>query len=227
MSSPALDIQGSFSVFGGFTTFYPGESLTFTFENGTELGPVPWLALYNSPGDTGPLATGGDFYNFFVLGFYPASYNPDPAATGTGSTPPTTATSSDSSAATSTNVAPTPTPTAWNNTAYPQNPDVVQPDLRTNGGGFLTGYFMNDSSTAVLSIPSFDAYGDAIGTFSATIGEFLQRSKEAGLKKVVIDVQQNGGGDTLLAIDAFKQVEPPYIPFAHPELIILPVLSVN
>ena len=75
MYSPASDVQGYSSVFGGLTTFYPGESLTFTFENGTELGPIPWLAIYNDQGPTGPLTTGGDFYNFFVLGFYPASYN--------------------------------------------------------------------------------------------------------------------------------------------------------
>ena len=36
MYSPASDIQGYYSVFGGFTTLYPGANITFGFENGTE-----------------------------------------------------------------------------------------------------------------------------------------------------------------------------------------------
>ena len=196
MYSPALDIQGYFSIFGGFTTFYPGEDLTFKFENGTELSSVPWLAIYNSQGPTGPLTTGGDFYNFFVLGLYPASFNETTTATVSASTPTASATSST-----------TPTPTAWDNTAYPSDPAVVQSDLSTTGGGFLTGYFLNDTLIGVLSIPSFEVFGDALGTFSTTIGEFIQRSKEAGMKKIIIDVQQNSGGNALLAFDTFKQVE--------------------
>jgi hypothetical protein len=197
MYSPALGIQGYFSGFGGSATFYPGENLTFKFENGTELDPVPWLAIYNSQGPTGPLTTGGDFYNFFVLGLYPASYNATSASSTTvsASTPTNSATSSAA-----------PMPTAWDDPAYPSNPEIVQPDLSTTGGGFLTGYLLNDTSIGVLSIPSFEVFGDALGTFSTTVGEFIQRGKMAGMKRIVIDVQQNNGGDALLAIDTFKQV---------------------
>lgn len=203
MASPALDIQYQFDTFEGYTTFYPGENITFTFENGTQLGPEPWLAIYNFPDSTGPLTTGGDFYNFFVLGFYPASYNnPDTVPTESASAESAPATSSGSSAASSATA--TPSPTSWANPAYPDYADVVQPDL--GDAGVLSGYFFNHTSTAVLSIPSFQAFGDAVVTFSDTIGEFLRRSKQAGMTKVVIDVQQNGGGDTLLAVDAFKRV---------------------
>jgi len=202
MSSPVLDIQDQFDIFEGYTTFYPGDNITFTFENGTQLGPEPWLAIYYGPASTGPLTTGGDFYNFFVLGLYPASYNPDIAPTDSGSAPSAPATSDVSSAASSTTA--TPSPTSWENPAYPDNPDIVQPDLGDTG--VLTGYFLNDTSTAVLSIPSSLVFEDAIVSFSDTIGEILKRSKQAGLNKVAIDVQQNGGGDTLLAADAFKQV---------------------
>lgn len=214
MSSPAVDIQSLYSIFEGYTTFYPGENITFTFENGTQLGPEPWVAIYNSQGETGPLATGGDFYNFFVLGFYPASLDGSTesdaeeseseqsgAAESVTVESPTNA-SSASSGTTSTSA--TPTPSSWNNAAYPDFPDVAQEDL--GNSGVLTGYFLEDISTAVLSIPSFLAFGDAVVTFSDTIGEFLRRSKKAGMKKVLIDVQQNAGGVNLLAVDAFKQV---------------------
>lgn len=86
----------------------------------------------------------------------------------------------------------------------------------------LSGYFLNSTSISVLSIPSFEEYGDAIGTFTDSIAEFITRSKAAGLQKVVIDVQQNTGGQTLLAIDTFKHFFPNIDPFggsrmrAHP-----------
>lgn len=207
MQSPALDIQGLYEVFAGGETFYPGDTYTLTFENGTTLGPRPWLALYNSPGDTGPLETGGDFYNFFVLGFYPASYFEqldELTASAASATP--TATSAATSIISPVSV---PAPTSWENPAYPDHPDVVQPDLAIVGGGFVSGYFLNDISVAVLSVPSFEEYGEAIATFSSTIGEFIEKSLKNGLKKVVIDLQQNSGGGVFLAIDAFKQVSDP------------------
>jgi len=207
MSSPVLEIQGYTGVFDGFVTFYPGENITFTFENGTVLGPAPWLAFYNSPGDVGPLATGGDFYNYFVLGLYPASFNFNGNTAGSGSAQSSSAPSATTSAGDASSISTptaTPTPSGWNNDGYPQIADIIQQDL--GSGGVVTGYFLHDVSLGVLSIPSFEAYGDSVGQFSNTVANFLQRSKDAGLKKILLDLQQNSGGDTLLALDTFKQV---------------------
>ena len=206
MSSSASYVQNYFSIFEGGVTFYPGESISLTLQNGTELGPDPWIAVYNSQGETGPLATGGDFYNFFVLGLLPASYNDTISVTETDSSP-TSATSSSGAASSSTA---TPTPSSWAGTggafAYPEHPFVAQKDL--GGTGFITGYFLPDGSTAVLSIPTFYAADEyALGNFSQTIADFLRESTEAGMTKVLIDLQENHGGATFLAIDTFKQVE--------------------
>jgi hypothetical protein len=136
MLSPALDIQGFFDVFSGGATFYPGDTITFKLENGTEISDY-YLAIYNSPGPTGPLETGGDFYNFFVLGFYPASFDPfaDDSSASSSAAPSSTPTS----AATSTIVS-SATPTlSWNNSAYPDVPDVAQADLGIYGGGYISG----------------------------------------------------------------------------------------
>jgi hypothetical protein len=215
MLSAAQDIQGLLNVFSGGATFYPGDTITFTFENGTEISDY-YLAIYNSPGPTGPLETGGDFYNFFVLGFYPASFDPDSIDNTTDSSAPSSAApSTPTAAATSTVVSSAaPTPSSWNNTAYPNSPDVYQPDLGIYGEGYISGYFLNSTSTSVLSIPSFDEYDDAVDTFQSTIGQFIAQSKAAGLQKVVIDLQQNLGGQSLLAIDTFKQFFPNIDPFA-------------
>ncbi|KAI9702997.1 MAG: hypothetical protein M1836_008211 [Candelina mexicana] len=204
MSSSATYIQNEFSIFEDYATFYPGETITIAFENGTQLDPTPWLAYYDSPGPTGPLATGGDFYNFFVLGFYPASFDesaPDPCAASDNSSDATIATNTSSSNA-------IPTPTSWPDTAYPSTADVFQPNLYPFGGGFVTGYFLKDISLAVLSIPTFSMLENDTQTFSDTVGQFLNRSHAAGLKHILIDLQANLGGDTLLAVDTFKHFFP-------------------
>jgi hypothetical protein len=77
---------------------------------------------------------------------------------------------------------------------------------------------LNNTSVAVLSIPSFDADDDAIESFDSTIEEFLSRSRSIGIKKVVIDVQSNSGGKTLLAIAAFKHFFPNIDPFGGSRL---------
>jgi hypothetical protein len=69
-----------------------------------------------------------------------------------------------------------------------------------------------------LSIPSFDEFGAALGTAQATIDEFVTRTREAGLQKVVIDLQQNKGGQVLLAVDTFKQFFPNIEPFGGSRL---------
>lgn len=199
MSSPVLDVLGQYSILEGYITFYPGENMTLTLANGTTLGPVPFYASYNGPENTGPLVTGGDFYNFFVLGFYPALY--DPFAFQTSEPTPSATDAQTSSDPTETASA---EPTSLGHPAYPDNPVIYQPDLGSSG--VLSGYFLRDISTAVLSIPSFQAFDTAVQTFSATVGKFLAQSKEAGMKKILVDLQENGGGDTFLAIDTFKQV---------------------
>ncbi|KAA8566121.1 hypothetical protein MFRU_039g00620 [Monilinia fructicola] len=214
MLSAAQDIQGFFNVFSGGATFYPGDNISFLLENGTSWT-ENYLAIYNSPGPTGPLQTGGDFYNFFVLGFYPASYDPDEDSSEDDSNDDSSiesATSSD--AATVASTIPTPTPTGWNNTAYPEIPDIAQEDLGTFGDGVVSGYFLNSTSTSVLSIPSFDVDGDAVFSFQQTIAQFINETRAVGLKRVVIDLQQNYGGQSLLAIDTFKQFFPNIEPFA-------------
>ncbi|MCJ1473175.1 hypothetical protein MMC13_001826 [Lambiella insularis] len=219
MSSSANDIQNSFGIFEGYVTFYPGDTIDFGFENGTSTGLLPWLAVYNSPGDTGPLTTGGDFYNFFVLNLYPASYDPS-SPTNCGSAPTAAATSSISSGASSISAIPeaTSTPIGWGDGfAYPATADVAQSDLGNTG--FITGYFLQDISTAVISIPTFASFDqNATQAFSAAVGQFLQSSKTAGMNKVVIDLQQNTGGNPLLAFDAFKQFFPTVDPFGGSRL---------
>ena len=221
MSSPAYDIQGFYSIFEGATPFWPGNEITFVFENGTEPLTLPWLATYFVPDDTPKITSGNDLYQFFVLGQYPevdtaagtASFptnSPEPFASAsnfTNATSTATPVVDPSAAASASVVVADPDPpeaTSWEYFPYPQNPVTVQPYL--GDGGVITGYFLNDDTTAVLSIPSFSINSEAIISFSTTVGDFLQKSRDAGKERIIIDLQRNGGDGDLLATDTFKQV---------------------
>ena len=207
MSSPAGDVRGLYSTFEGNTIFYPGENITFNFENGSTTGSLPWLALY-SPliADSPPsLATGQDLYDYFVLGQAPASNS-------SAATSFTAASSTVAGAAATTTGSADATPSNWGYPpAYPNDPVVSQPNLGLVNGGVVSGYFLNDGITAILSIPSFDVTAEAVASFSSTVSDFLQKSKAAGRTRIIIDLQRNDGGSDLLAIDAFKQVRHPLL----------------
>ncbi|UPX11528.1 uncharacterized protein EKO05_0002131 [Ascochyta rabiei] len=199
MSHPTLDIQGGLTTFSGSGTFYPGDKLIFTFENGTSLDTI-WLAVYNEPANaTGPLTTGGDFYNYFVLGLLPASYEP---------------TASESSESSDT---PQAAPGNWSEASYgafPEDPNIAQDDLGVYHSGLVTGYFYNDISTGVLSLPSFDAIPESIGNWADAVTYFIGNASDAGVTRVVIDLQRNSGGTPFLAYTSFKAFFPDLTPFA-------------
>ena len=224
MSSPAGDVQWIYSAFEGNTVFYPGENITFGFENGSFTPSLPWLAIYADSilDDPPTLSSGEDVYNYFIYGMPPsvtgaaASSTTLPAAATTSL--PSAAADTSSTVAVSTTLDAGATPSFWDLgypspifPPFPTNPVVAQPDLGDPNGGFITGYFLNDGITAVLSIPSFHVTAGAIQTFSDTVGQFLSKSKAARMTRFIIDVQRNSGGSDLLATDTFKQVR--YAPY--------------
>ncbi|MCJ1290184.1 hypothetical protein MMC34_001720 [Xylographa carneopallida] len=213
--SPAGDVQGLVNAFAGITPFYPGEVFSITFENGTAIGDIPWLAVFNNIDNQIPITNAQDFYNNFII-----NDSPDIASQATkvkrgielDSAPrwkrQATATTT---AASSTQTLGSPaTPSAWVNIAYPQSPIISEVDLGV--GGVLTGYILDDGVTGVLSIPNFDPANST--SFSATVGGFIQMCQTSGVKKIVIDLQQNYGGIRLLATDTFKRFFPSIDPFA-------------
>ncbi|KAL9068013.1 MAG: hypothetical protein Q9157_006629 [Trypethelium eluteriae] len=205
MESPAQDIIGSANAFSGGANFYDGDAINVTWKNSTEQG-FYWLALYNSPGFTGPLTTGGDFYNYFVLGNPPANYDEE-LQKYYSSLPP------DNSTGIDTDTAPL---LSWNSVspAYPNNTLTRQQYLGSDSSGIITSYYLEDIETAVLSIPSFTEYGKGIDTFSSAVSVFTDAASKNNAIKIIIDLQQNTGGQASLAFDTFRQFFPHKLPYA-------------
>ncbi|KAI4608971.1 hypothetical protein J4E80_008716 [Alternaria sp. BMP 0032] len=206
--TPASAIQGFGGIWDSGVRFYPGDEIALVMEDGTEYLDY-WLALWKEPYETGPLTTGGDLYNYFVLNFLPASYDPsgnfyNPAYAipeDLNTTGPVDAPTSDQS---------------WSvrsSRAYPQ-PDVRQEGLAVRSDGIVSGYFLPQVNAATLSIPSFAQYSDSIGDFSNAISDFISNTTKQGLKRVVIDLQQNTGGTVELAFSTFKRFFPNVDPYA-------------
>ena len=199
MYSPAADIQGLVNAYTGSSPFYPGDVFSLVLENGTGIGDWTWVAVLNDLNDEGAVSNVSEFYETFV------------AFDGSSSLAQNSKKRRGTLAATATQTSkPSATPTSWTNPAYPEDPFVTQPNL--GNGGVLTGYLVEDS-TAILSIPSFDVYGDDVTSFSITVSQFLTKSKALRAKKVIIDLQQNYGGSKLLATDTFKRFFPAIDPY--------------
>ncbi|KAL1800496.1 hypothetical protein ACET3X_000838 [Alternaria dauci] len=222
LSSPAKDIQGYLSVFQRLP-LYPGANLTFTFENNTSLDTI-WLAMYAETGLTGPLTTPGDFYNYFVLGLIPAEFDPNAVPS------PSWWPADYNISFEEDEVAPDPEPgfdcstpegpaVNWCNVtngeigAYPNDPIVVQNDMSITGAGAMSGYILDDISTGILSIPSFYQDNLSVFYFFNAIDEFIGNATAKGIKRVVIDLQQNAGGLVLLALTTFQQIFPEMPPY--------------
>ena len=211
MDSPALWINGELSIFQS-ATFYPGNELNFTFKNKSTSNTF-WLALYGELDDTGPLTTAGDFYNYFVLGNLPASFDPDQQWWPNLNLNDSDTDSGDNSAVTdpfaSICSSGNPADANWCLTSsggYPNNPAIVQADLAITGGGVVTGYFYDDISTGVLSIPSFFQYDPNTEQFGLAIEYFIGNATAKNISRIVIDLQQNSGGMAFLAYNTFKQL---------------------
>ncbi|RYO31759.1 hypothetical protein AA0111_g4700 [Alternaria arborescens] len=224
MNNPALDIQGIPSTFQS-ANLYPGDgifsdALNFTLQNDTVVKTV-WWAICVDCEDTGPLTTGGDFYNYFVLGNLPESYVEGGQWWPTmkdESQPPSN--DSDSSFNFTAVLEAYCTEGASSNQnwcmdshgAYPNNPMTTQADLSIVGGGIVSSYMLDDNSTAVLSIPSFFQDGQDISSFRQAVHDFVGNASQRQASRVIIDLQQNSGGLVLLAYDTFKQFFPSFEP---------------
>ncbi|GKT89011.1 peptidase S41 family protein [Colletotrichum tofieldiae] len=198
MDSPVQDIHGVYSIFSGESTFYPGNTLNFTYEDP----------------DRKDVET-GDFYNFFVLGLLPASYDEVPLPVVFGGSPsgdaPVTQDPDPSNGTDEIEVN-----ANWNKASYgafPEDPDIVQFDLGLYGGGIITGYFYDDISTGVISIPHFDQYDWDFGNFSQSLADFMDGARARRLSHIVVDLQKNYGGSTGIALLLFRELFPGIDPF--------------
>lgn len=59
-----------------------------------------------------------------------------------------------------------------------------------------------------------EQYDEALNTAQSTVDQFINQSLARGVEKVVIDLQQNTGGQVLLAFDIFRRFFPNIEPFA-------------
>ncbi|OCL09070.1 hypothetical protein AOQ84DRAFT_388421 [Glonium stellatum] len=197
---------GSFYI----QTGYDGPSTNITFTNGTTKS-YDNLAIANQ--DFTGIDSGAAFFQTFCTGAI-SGFNTTTAAA-TSSTPT-------SSAVTGT---PRPKLTRRDNIASPHLlqkrqtiPNTYPTPIVEHSGGAVAGYFMNTpgfQDIAVLKIISFEPQGDDSGVeFQSVIEQFLGNATSANMKKLIVDLRENGGGATNLLLDTFMQLFPSMTPFS-------------
>ncbi|KAI1212581.1 uncharacterized protein F4807DRAFT_341782 [Annulohypoxylon truncatum] len=173
---------GYFQTGGRVRYIYPGNSTSFTFENGTVLD-LPNQARLK--GNWRTVVDGPSFFAEFCPGASTSS-----SATTESKTTETASGAIDAEAA------------GVPVSGYP-SPVIVSSDSS------ISGYFINQTGfedVAVLAMLSFSP-SDPV-EFQQVAQDFYAAAVQAGKTKLVVDVQANGGGYIFLGYDGFRQLFP-------------------
>lgn len=194
-----LNLGGGGNLFqiGGHLYGFRTDTWTYAFANGTT---SIFENVCTTAVDFTQILTGQDLFNSVDL----------PPSTTTSSDPAiTSAPSSDSANAAAADSAST-SSTISSLAGYP-SPVIIHPD------GYVSGYFLPNSTIAVLAMQGFvdSTESDPLAApFQQSVIEyFLNQSREAGMTKLIVDLQANGGGDIFSGFDAFTQLFPTLPPF--------------
>ncbi|VUC25888.1 unnamed protein product [Clonostachys rosea] len=198
-SSGSDDVQSYYPGYFESTPVYNGPSIKGSFANGTSFE-WKYQAGSNQLLGKGNLTSGQDIYDNYVM-------NPDFGSNQKRATkpldrrsPPGSPVAERDSSAVSATAVPLPN--------YPNNPIVIQSNF--SSGGVVSGYILESDSIGVLSLPSFVAQpgkADPLSFHDAVAG-FISEASSKGIKKVVIDLSGNPGGNVYLGYDTFKQFFP-------------------
>jgi hypothetical protein len=195
----AADSSGKFR----FPRHYPGKETTLTFENGTTRS---WknVAVVVYPSDWSSISNGRSIYNLYV----------DPSGDGgNGFSQKRELERPTRGLHTPFQVKQVQDRQGIVPETYP-DPFIEHPgeDVR------LAGYFLDNTvagTVGVLVIQTFDT-GDEYTTgrrFQSVIQNFIAEAKNRGVKKMVIDLRDNGGGYILLGYEVFRQFFPSTTPY--------------
>lgn len=168
---------------------YMGDNLTLTYENGEEKTQPSFAIVRDGAGFDG-IESGEDFYNKFC--------NPDSTE---GTTDAATASASSSRAEEKDSV---------DEVVFPE------PVVKDSGANDTLGFFLTEpgyDDVAVLSVSSFAGEGvgalEYLTNFQQVVESFLGKSKQAGKKRLIVDLSANGGGFVVSGFELFAQVRLP------------------
>ncbi|KAJ2989086.1 hypothetical protein NUW58_g3645 [Xylaria curta] len=195
-----LEARGYFESGGRERFFYPGNTTSLTFANGTRVERPNIAKFHYGPYDWTNVVDADTMHKEFCRGAYNTG-SPRVAASGGKLIRRTTTPNSIYS--------------------YPKAPILLarRQDESNNIDGYpepvlitddhaVSGYFIDEpgfEDVAVLVILSFSSY---FVSFQNTIQDFFAEAVNAGKTKLIVDLQANGGGTILQGYDTFRQIFP-------------------
>lgn len=203
--NPGGSNQGSYSL----PVYYPGPHTTLTFQNGSTVS-LPNAARVNI--DLSSVTSGQSYFAECCMTEASSSkgvsmtgdatpgryyydgrtFNADTVDASSGATPATT---------TATNVI---------------SPGYPTPFIR-DSKGIISGYFMPNTDIAIMVLRAFEG-SDDLSEFQMIAQYFFGNATAGGYKKLIIDVQGNGGGFVDLGTDLIGQLFPQSNPDASSDM---------
>lgn len=217
------DNPGSFMI----QSKYDGNSTDVTWANGTT---VSVTNLARSEQDFSRVTDGQSFFNAFCTGRLFAQ--PATASTKSTTGSPETDSQGPQNPASLSHVispsAPDPVPRIPTGIYHLRNkrqtiPSPYADAIVESQSQVVAGYYLNGNGyedVAVLKIISFSNPSSDIdetdfnNEFQAVVSKFLESCVSDNKQKLIIDLRENGGGNTNLLLDVFMQLFPEMVPFS-------------
>ncbi|KAI0867318.1 hypothetical protein GGS24DRAFT_485997 [Hypoxylon argillaceum] len=201
-SKAGLQANGYFEGGGRERFFYPGNTTSLTFANGTTIERPNIARFHYGPYDWNNVMDAETMHKEFCRGAY----------------------STGSSHASIRDVKSTRRTAVTNRIhSYPQPPVSLvgrqdegevnriegYPDpILITDDQIVSGYFISEPGFEDVAVLVMLSFSSDFVTFQSAVQEFFAKAVEAGKTKLVIDVQANGGGTILQGYDTFRQIFP-------------------
>ncbi|GAP91229.1 putative peptidase s41 family protein [Rosellinia necatrix] len=195
-----LQANGYFEGGGRERFFYPGNTTSLTFANGTTIEKPNIARFHYGPYDWNNVMDAETMHKEFCRGAYTA----------------------ESSRIATRNVKSTRSrvsPNGVNN--YPQPPKlrVSRQDEPNKIAGYpepvvitydqiVSGYFIDEPGFEDIAVLAMLSFSSDFVSFQSAVQDFFTKAVEAGKTKLIVDLQANGGGTILQGYDTFRQLFP-------------------
>ncbi|KAI1423452.1 hypothetical protein F5Y12DRAFT_529349 [Xylaria sp. FL1777] len=197
-----LQSSGYFGGGGRESFFYPGNTTSLTFANGTTVEKPNIAKFHYGPYDWNNVVDAETMHKEFCRGAY---------------------TSSQSRAAARNLKSVRRTPVSNGIYSYPKpNSLVVRQDESNKIDGYpepvlisddqiVSGYFIDEPGFEDVAILVMLSFSSDFVAFQSAVQDFFAKAVEAGKTKLIVDLQANGGGTILQGYDTFRQIFPDII----------------
>ncbi|KAI0424697.1 hypothetical protein F5Y09DRAFT_130341 [Xylaria sp. FL1042] len=196
----ALQSDGYFEGGGRERFFYPGNTTSLTFANGTIVEQPNIARFHYGPYDWNNVMDADTMHKEFCRGAYDTGQS-RAASRGLKSTRRTATPNSIYSY-------PQPAVSLVGRQEEPNKIDGYPEPVLITDDQMVSGYFIDEPGFEDVAILVMLSFSSDFVSFQTAVQNFFAEAVEAGKTKLIVDLQANGGGTILQGYDTFRQIFP-------------------